>query len=80
MATSIRVGNELGAGNPLRAKRAAYTALGLIRMFHNNIIHAVIYSKDYSVTKERYLAFHCTNGVAKCFVIPVMEASLLPEV
>ena len=28
-AASVRVGNELGAGNPLRAKRASYTALGL---------------------------------------------------
>lgn len=26
-ATAVRTGNELGAGNPLRAKRVAYTAI-----------------------------------------------------
>lgn len=30
MATSIRVGNELGAGNPTSAKRASYIAIGII--------------------------------------------------
>ena len=30
MAATIRVGNELGAGNPLMAKKASYTAIGLV--------------------------------------------------
>ena len=32
IAGTIRVGNELGAGNPLRAKRASYTAIGIVGM------------------------------------------------
>lgn len=32
IAVSIRVGNELGAGNSLGAKRAAHAALGIICM------------------------------------------------
>ena len=32
IAGTIRVGNELGAGNPLRAKRASYTAMGIVGM------------------------------------------------
>ena len=30
IAVSVRVGNELGAGNPLRAKRASFMALGVV--------------------------------------------------
>ena len=30
MAVTVRVGNELGAGNPQRAKQATYTAFGII--------------------------------------------------
>ena len=30
IAVSIRVGNELGAGNPLGAKRASYTAVAIV--------------------------------------------------
>ena len=29
ISVSFRVGNELGAGNPQRAKRAAYVAIGI---------------------------------------------------
>lgn len=29
MAATVRVGNELGAGNPTQAKRAAYISLAL---------------------------------------------------
>ena len=28
-AASVRVGTELGAGNPVRARRASYTALSI---------------------------------------------------
>ena len=28
-AATVRVGNELGAGNPLRAKRAAYVSIAI---------------------------------------------------
>ena len=34
IAATVRVGNELGAGNPLRAKRAAYTAIGVVGTLH----------------------------------------------
>ena len=30
-AVTVRVGNELGAGNPLKAKQATYTAFGITR-------------------------------------------------
>ena len=30
ISVTIRVGNELGAGNPLRAKRAAFTAVAIV--------------------------------------------------
>ena len=29
MALTVRIGNELGAGNPLRAKQATYAAFGI---------------------------------------------------
>ena len=33
IAASVRVGNELGAGNPVGAKRAAYISIGVISQF-----------------------------------------------
>ena len=37
IATSIRVGNELGAGNPVGAKRASYTALSITCKFDGEV-------------------------------------------
>ena len=34
---SIRVGNELGAGNSLRAKRASYVCIGVVGKYCYNI-------------------------------------------
>ena len=36
MALTVRVGNELGAGNPQRAKQATYTAFGITRELSTN--------------------------------------------
>ena len=37
LAVSIRVGNELGAGNPHGAKKASFVAIGCTRKYNSNI-------------------------------------------
>ena len=38
IATSIRVGNELGAGNPNAAKRASYLAIVCVCKYASNVV------------------------------------------
>ena len=56
MAASIRVGNELGAGNPSGAKKVSFVAIGCIREY----IYTCLY------TKRCYSIF----AIAVCLCVP----------
>ena len=43
-AVSVRVGNELGAGQPLRAKRSAYVSIVMTCEFmQSSTVHCIIF-------------------------------------
>ena len=43
IAAGVRIGNELGAGNPLKAKRSSYIAMAVVCKSHGHQSHVFMH-------------------------------------